>query len=403
MGGPGRRDATPGAELPGRPVCGQRLGAAQTRRVAGGGNAVGAGGRRGGAAAQYEGRSDLFALSEPLLEGPEHGGGGCGWQCLDGDWDGDGEACRPPRLRALCGYSCLALALVLVVCATFATQLVQLAVSSSSLSFMAVNITLPSPPTARFRRRGGGGGGRSAGRAWDRALIGFDSMVRISAPALWLWPWAARVGGGNFTLDFSLRPGGDGGGGGGGDGTFVPCHVGTLDLPPLALTGGRASLDMPISGGVLDVSPQNDCFRGFTRGMLLADTLWVTLRGTVDVQVTGACMLPNTCGSTRASGPRAHPREPTPRGEPQGAPGKSASEGAIMPECLAAAFVSCCNFSVRCPSSLRCSLSRMHPSPLLLTLHACLPRNRGTNVECHAAGCVVAHRGMVGGLSGHRR
>ena len=217
---------------------------------------------------------NLFALDEPLLpllDRPARERGCCGWQCLAEG--GVEEARRRPRLWALC---CLALALVFVVCATFTTQLIQLSVSSSSLSFVAVNITLPSPPTQRFRRH------RAAG---DSARIGFDSMVHISAPALWLWPWAARVGGGNFTLDFSLHPGIGVGGDSGGDGRFVPCAVGTLVLPPIALTGGRASFDMPISGGVLSISPQEDCFRGFTRGMLLADKLWLTLRGTVNVQV----------------------------------------------------------------------------------------------------------------------
>jgi len=235
--------------------------------------AGGSGRARGGALPEAP---DLFALDEPLLplqNRPALEGGCCGWQCLAGS--GVEEVRRRPRLRALCFYIFLSLTLVLVGCATFTTQLIQLSVSSSSLSFVAVNITLPSPPTQRFRRH------RAAG---DTALIGFDSVVHISAPALFLWPWAARLGGGNFTLDFSLRPG-TGVGDSGGDGRFVPCAVGTLALPPIALTGGRASFDMPISGGVLSISPQGDCFRGFTRGMLLADKLWLTLRGTVNVQV----------------------------------------------------------------------------------------------------------------------
>ena len=206
--------------------------------------------------------------------------------------DGDeGEhALRGPTLKAVAAHSFLALVILLVIVCLFGNQFIQLSVYSSSLSFVAVNITLPLPPAHRSwhiqRRHSEKGLIKSkhadSGRSedWERAIIGFDSQMRISAGALWLWPWTMRMGGANYTLEFSLQPGS--GGDGGGDGRFVPCTVGTLSLPSISLRGGQGTLEVPIKG-FLYVFPQTECFRGFTRGMLLADHIWISFRGSSDL------------------------------------------------------------------------------------------------------------------------
>jgi hypothetical protein len=123
-------------------------------------------------------------------------------------------------LKAVAAHSFLALVILLVIVCLFGNQFIQLSVYSSSLSFVAVNITLPLPPAHRSwhnqRRHSEKGLIKSkhadSGRSedWERATIGFDSQMRISAGALWLWPWTMRMGGANYTLEFSLQPGSGG-------------------------------------------------------------------------------------------------------------------------------------------------------------------------------------------------
>ena len=217
-------------------------------------------------------RIDMFEFDEPLLQRPRNADSRCQWSCLSAA-DEEG-AQRRPRMDAFCGHILLVFVIVLVVCATCGGRLIQFSVNSSNLSFVLVNITLPSPHAAGSRRR----------QLGDTVVIGFDSLVRIAAPALSIWPWTIGVCGGNFTLDFSLHPGASGGNGAG-DGRFVPCTVGSLYLPPIELKGGRSSMEVPIAGGMMHAEPESECFRGFTRGMLLADQVWVSLRGVSDVQV----------------------------------------------------------------------------------------------------------------------
>ena len=252
------------------------------------------GGRRAMREPPAAGSLDLFALDEPLLERATSEVNG--WRCCGCRGSGERETGQEePRLtpQRACCFTVAALSVILAVCCIFTSQLIQFSVDCSGLSFARVNITLPPPPRSTLDANA-----RTASQIFVRIqedlsreqdfgtviAIGFDSVVSISAPALWMWPWTARIGGGNFTLEFCLREAAEDGDGEG-DGRFVPCKVGELYLPPIALQGGQSAFDVPIVGGLLHVSPSNECFRGFSRGMLVADKLWTTLRGSSDMEL----------------------------------------------------------------------------------------------------------------------
>jgi hypothetical protein len=261
--------------------------------------------RSGHGVADARGRADLFDLDEPLLDLAHSETRSCLPVCsASGSASEDDRWCsRIPTTKVACGGCLLLLVLVALVLGLFSTQLIQLSVDVSDLSFVAVNISLPSLPTA-LRHRSLQSRSRAAAQGYvvsvgtglqeasgDSAVIGFDSVVDISTPALLLWPWTARLGGGNFTLAYSLRPGklAHGDSGGDGDGRFVPCTVGSLYLPPISLRGGRKLVDgLSIVGGLLHVSPASECFQGFTRSVLIADSLFLFLRGATSVQLAVA-------------------------------------------------------------------------------------------------------------------
>ena len=223
----------------------------------------------------------MFGLDEPLLANDaQRGHIARGWRrCWRRHRDeGQKRTSLCPTMRAV---TCAALALLLVIAmvfAVFGSQLIQLAVGSSELRFVAVNISLP-PPRAHTKNVG------HSDPMSEVANIGFDSLVDISSAALWLWPWTVTVTGGNFTLDFCLRPGVHGGDGGG-DGRYQPCTVGGLFLPPISLQGGRGAVrGVSLVGGELRAASDSECFRGFTRGILLEDTLYLSLRGSSEAQL----------------------------------------------------------------------------------------------------------------------